>query len=173
MKKLIFIPLLFVCLWCKAQVNITAQVDFGTLADMRGCVGQSGVQVFLNGLTSPTDGNGGTYMWDGTNTGTDNGFTIVQVTGVTTGRWVRLPNGNTLKNIVTFSGVTLQTQYQINFSGTLPFTPALVLTQPYSQNAAAFSYVDNVTATGFRINFLTVPAVGTLNLTFGYLIIKQ
>lgn len=39
------------------------------------------------------DGGGGDFLWDASNTSADNGGTIFQVTGVTTGRWVRIYSG--------------------------------------------------------------------------------
>ena len=39
------------------------------------------------------DGGGGTFYWDATSTETDNGGTIIQATGVTTGRWKRVFSG--------------------------------------------------------------------------------
>lgn len=39
------------------------------------------------------DGGGGTFYWDATSTEDDNGGTIIQATGVTTGRWKRVFSG--------------------------------------------------------------------------------
>lgn len=39
------------------------------------------------------DGGGGLFYWDSTSTEADNGGTIIQATGVTTGRWKRVYNG--------------------------------------------------------------------------------
>lgn len=39
------------------------------------------------------DGGGGTFYWDETSTETDNGGTIIQATGITTGRWKRVFSG--------------------------------------------------------------------------------
>jgi len=39
------------------------------------------------------DGGGGTFYWDATSTETDNGGTIIQATGITTGRWKRVFSG--------------------------------------------------------------------------------
>lgn len=45
------------------------------------------------GYYSAGDGGGGTFYWDSTSTETDNGGTIIQATGITTGRWKRIFNG--------------------------------------------------------------------------------
>lgn len=45
------------------------------------------------GYYTKGDGGGGTFYWDGTSTEDDNGGTIIQATGVTTGRWKRVYSG--------------------------------------------------------------------------------
>jgi len=45
------------------------------------------------GYYTKGDGGGGTFYWDSTSTETDNGGTIIQATGVTTGRWKRVYSG--------------------------------------------------------------------------------
>lgn len=49
-------------------------------------------RVDLLGYYIKGDGGGGTFYWDSTSTETDNGGTIIQATGVTTGRWKRVIN---------------------------------------------------------------------------------
>lgn len=173
MKKLILI-LLFP-IYCSAQSIPVAQNTFGTLADLRGQVGGvASVQVLLKGLNSINDSNGGTYMWSTTSTSTDDGFTIIRPTSISAGspgRWLRLTNSNTIKGNVTFSGTLLQTAYVVNHG--LPFTPAQVIIQARSNNAAAYSYVSAINSTSFTINFLTVPVIGSANISFDYLVIKQ
>jgi len=171
MKKLILILFFPIC--CYAQSIPVAKNTFGTLSDMRAQAGTDKVQVLLNGLTAVGDNNGGTYMWNSTSTATDDGFLVVQATGVNTGRWIRLVNANTIKGTKVLSGTALQTAYVINFDNTLPSIPAMVIIQAYSANAAVPSWVSNVTTTGFTANFASVPILGTNNITISYLIIKQ
>lgn len=45
------------------------------------------------GYYSKGDGGGGTFYWDSTSIETDNGGTIIQATGITTGRWKRVYSG--------------------------------------------------------------------------------
>lgn len=45
------------------------------------------------GYYTKGDGGGGLFYWDSTSTETDNGGTIIQATGVTTGRWQRIYSG--------------------------------------------------------------------------------
>lgn len=145
--------------------------SFSTITDLRASAGSQDVQVLLLGLTTKTDSNGGTYTWDATSVLADDGFKVVQVTGVTTGRWLRLGNSNTVKNQSTVSGLALTTAYTINHG--LPFTPIQVYIQPRSSNAAVPSWVSNINATSFTVNFASVPILGTSNIVFDWLVIKQ
>ena len=45
------------------------------------------------GYYTEGDGGGGTFFWDASSTETDDGGTIIQATGVTTGRWIRVYSG--------------------------------------------------------------------------------
>lgn len=45
------------------------------------------------GYYTKGDGGGGTFYWDSTSTESDNGGTIIQATGITTGRWKRVYSG--------------------------------------------------------------------------------
>lgn len=145
--------------------------SFDTVVDLRAVAGSPDVQVLLLGLTSKTDSNGGTYTWDSTSILPDDGFRTLQVTGVTTGRWVRLGNSNTVKSQSTVSGAALTTAYTVNHG--LPFIPVQVYIQPRSSNAAVPSWVSNINATSFTVNFASVPILGTNNIVFDWLVIKQ
>jgi len=145
--------------------------SFDTVADLRNSTGENKAQVSVLGLTAFDDSNGGNYMWSDSETGADNGFTIIKATNSATGRWKRLPNSNTVKGSSTFSSVTLQTAYVVPHN--LPFTPLQVYIQPRTVAAAVVSWVSNINSTSFTVNFATVPIVGTLNITIDWLIIKQ
>jgi hypothetical protein len=56
------------------------------------------------GYYAEGDGGGGTFYWDATSTDTDNGGTIIQATGVTTGRWIRVYSGSV--NVLWFGAKT-------------------------------------------------------------------
>jgi len=172
MKKLLFI-LLFPSLLYGQSVPVSL-VSLSTVSDLRLQTPQNSQMVQLLGLTSINDTNGGTYYWNSASTASDNGFITIQVTGISTGRWVRLGNGNTIKGTATFSGVSLTTSYTVPYQqGTLPFVPISVIVTPRSANAAALSYISNITNTGFTIVFLTIPVLGTNNIVFDYVVIKQ
>jgi len=173
MKKLIIYLLFLLPLSGFSQALSLPSVFFSTRTDMRGQKGTEGVQVLLNGLLTTNDGNGGVYMWNATSTDTDDGFVTLAVTGVTTGRWKRIGNGNTLKFSRNSSGTVLQTAYQINYDVPLPFVPITVIAIPRSAPAAALCYVTNITNTGFTLNYLTVPILGTNNIINDFIVIKQ
>lgn len=48
------------------------------------------------GYYSKGDGGGGQFYWDSASVEADNGGTIIQVTGITTGRWKRIVNTSTI-----------------------------------------------------------------------------
>lgn len=48
----------------------------------------TGIPVQVAGYYAANDGGGGTYVWNSTSTTADNGGTVIQPTGVTTGRWM-------------------------------------------------------------------------------------
>lgn len=54
---------------------------------------ESGIQVQVAYYSTEGDGGGGTFYWDSASTDTDNGGTIIQGIGITTGRWERLYSG--------------------------------------------------------------------------------
>lgn len=176
MKKILLIIALLkvLTLPVKAQVIPQAFVCLSTLTDLRAQVPQTNEVVSLLGLTSSTDGNGGIYNWNSSSTATDDGFITIAVTGISTGRWLRVGSGNTIKGNVTSSGISLTTSYTVSYSsGTLPFTPITVLISPRSLAAAGPSYVSAITTTGFTVNFVLAPTIGTNNLSFDYVVIKQ
>lgn len=174
MKKLLIIPLLFLVLSATGQLMPIALVTCQTLTDLRALVPQTMEKVDLLGLTSAVDGNGGTYIWNSTSTATDDGFITIAVTGISTGRWLRIGSGNTIKGNVTASGISLTTAYTVSYSsGTLPFTPITVIISPRSLAAAGPSYVSSITTSGFTVNFVLAPTIGTNNLSFDYVVIKQ
>lgn len=175
MKKLILAAtlLLSVCI-SKAQSVPESLVWLSTLTDLRAQQPQANEIVTLMGLSSATDGNGGSYTWNSTSTATDDGFLTVAVTGITTGRWLRIGNGNTIKGSVTISGIALTTAYTVSYPvGTLPFTPITVLIIPRTVAAAGLSWISSITTTGFTVNFVLAPTVGVNNLTFDFVVIKQ
>lgn len=70
----------------------------------------------------------------------------------------------------TVSGALLQTTYTISHG--LSYTPMAVIIQAKSANASALSYVTNITGTSFDVVFLSVPIIGTNNISFNWLAIK-
>jgi Pectate lyase superfamily protein len=50
--------------------------------------------VFVDGYSAQNDGGQGYFQWDATSTAVANGGTIIQVTGIITGRWMRVFDAN-------------------------------------------------------------------------------
>lgn len=144
---------------------------FGTLTDLRSNAGTDGLVVYLAALTVLGDGNGGDYYWSATSTATDDGFQTVQVTGLSTGRWLRMKNANYASGSQVLSGNALQTAYVINHG--LGVVPTKVFIQATTANAAVISWVSNKTTTSFTVNFASVPVVGTSNLGIDWLAMKN
>lgn len=145
---------------------------YSNIAELRTFIGQQDVRVDVLCYSIITDQNGGTYRWDSTSTVTDDGFLVIQATGVTTGRWLRVANSNTIKGSAVFNGTGLLSVFTYTFPIAMPFTPAQVQIQPTSQNAVS-NWVTSKSSTGFSVQFITVPVLGTANITFDWLVIKQ
>jgi lysophospholipase L1-like esterase len=62
-----------------------------TVAELKLAVGkEQGDKAFIGGYYADADGGGGDFYWDAVSVEADNGGTIFQVTGTTTGRWKRI-----------------------------------------------------------------------------------
>jgi hypothetical protein len=62
-----------------------------TVAELKLAVGkEQGDKAFIGGYYADGDGGGGDFYWDAVSVEADNGGTIFQVTGTTTGRWKRI-----------------------------------------------------------------------------------
>ncbi len=150
--------------------NVTTNT-FDVLADLTGQVGTDGVSVSVRSGTTFNDGGGGIYFWDASSTATQDGVTIIQVTGVTTGRWMRSKNNNYSVGSYTFPVIALTSTYTITHN--LPYTPRHINLQA-STGAAAASPVyipaASINATTFQIVFSGLLLVGTA--TFSYLAIR-
>lgn len=169
MKTKIILLFLFIASTSFAQ-KATTQTFQTVLTDLKASTGTPGIQAIASGLVTANDGNGGTFIWDAASTLPDNGMTTIQVTGVTTGRWLRVSNSNVTKGSSVFNGELLKTAYVVTHN--LGFVPAQVYIQPTSAGAAVISWVSNRTSTTFTVNFLNVLNVGVNNITFDWLVIK-
>lgn len=169
--SLLFVSLLFY-FSSFSQMPIASK-QFQTISDLRSMAGTDKVLVTLSDLNTLGDKNGGTYQWDAASTAADDGVLVLKVANVTTGRWLKKLNDNTIKGNAIFNGAALQTAYVVSYQTPLPFIPAAIFIQPTSANAAALSWISNKTTTGFTVNFVSVPILGTNNITFDYIVIKQ
>jgi len=171
MKKIYLLITLIIPLLSFGQSMPTASKEFNIVTDLRAQAGTDNVQVSVKGLITVGDQNGGQYYWSASSTDADDGFITIKVTTVDTGRWKRLPNANTVKGNVTFSATLVTSSYVVNHG--LPFTPLQIYVQPTSANAAVPSWVSNINATSFTVNFASVPILGTNNISIFWLAIKQ
>jgi hypothetical protein len=86
------------------------------ITDLRTQNRNIGILYVATGQTTQGDNNGGMYMWNPSSTAADDSFYVIQVTGVATGRWLRIgaasniytANGSLINNrTVTLNGFTL------------------------------------------------------------------
>lgn len=75
-----------------------------SIAALRLSSGLQEEHVFVSGYASQNDGGGGFFYWDAQSTAADNGGTVIQATGVATGRWIRVITSNCLS--VKYFGAT-------------------------------------------------------------------
>lgn len=61
-----------------------------TVAELRGFIGIPGVEVLIRGIVAPNDGGAGSFYWDASSTGPDDGVNVIVPTGSASGAWVRL-----------------------------------------------------------------------------------
>lgn len=181
MKKLLII-LTFCLSAAKAQTVPAPQLTFSTVADLRAQGANSnGVMASLSGLVSADDQNGGIYKWNSTSTATDDGFITIKVANITTGRWVRIGNGNTIKGSISFLGALGVTSYTVNYTqGSLPFVPITVLVTPRTSSGSYGYYIptNGITNSGFTISYnpTLISILGALtgqNIVFDYIVVKQ
>lgn len=71
--------------------NAINAITFDNIAQLK--LNSNMGRVDVLGYYAKGDGGGGIFYWDSTSTEADNGGTIIQATGVTTGRWKRVING--------------------------------------------------------------------------------
>ncbi len=64
--------------------------SIGLVTDLRIQNKNIGVLYLATGNISEGDNNGGTFWWNPTSTASDDGVSVIQVTGVATGRWIRI-----------------------------------------------------------------------------------
>ncbi len=90
MKKLIIILCLFSSV-CFGQAAPTIGQVFNTITDMKSQTGQNNAIVYVIGGSTTADFRGAFYRWDNTSTATEDmtTYNVIQVTGVSTGRWIR------------------------------------------------------------------------------------
>lgn len=80
--------------YTKAQVDSKLDAQLvGSIAELKLMDGSTVNKLEVLGYYAKGDGGGGTFYWDSTSIESDNSGTIIQATGVTTGRWKRVFRG--------------------------------------------------------------------------------
>jgi len=86
-------PMLFLALAQNFAAPITIYT-LDTIAQLKGVAAPPFAATYLvRGYYLAGDGGGGTFRWNSADVTADNGGTVIQATGVVTGRWNRLFNG--------------------------------------------------------------------------------
>jgi hypothetical protein len=72
--------------------SLTSQVSISiyNITELKTKIGRYNQKVTVLGYFTPNDGGGGQFYWNKTSTTTADDAMVVQVTGVTTGRWIRI-----------------------------------------------------------------------------------
>ena len=79
------------------EINLTSKDLASTklvnsIGELKLISGSTADKLEVLGYYEKGDGGGGLFYWDSASTEVDNGGTIIQATGVTTGRWVKIKN---------------------------------------------------------------------------------
>lgn len=69
-------------------------VKMSNIAELKTRAGTPGARVDVSGYYTNNDGGGGVFYWDENSVVADNAGTVIQKTGLTTGRWIRLFSGS-------------------------------------------------------------------------------
>lgn len=185
MKKLLLYAAL-ICTLTAAHHTATAKgqqvpislVGLSSVSDLRVLAPQTPEMATLLGTTSPTDGNGANYYWSSSSTATDDGYNVIAVTGMPTGRWLRMGGGQTVYpnvtrpiNSTTFTISTTRwafVAYNISISctATIGSTASGSVALQYSTNAGSTwtteSTVSNSNTVTLAVVLNSVNAQGTV-----------
>jgi len=132
-----------------AYLTMTGQ-SFDSLTDLALQKGTEGATVYVSYATTAGDRGGGNYRWSDSAVNTPDGINYVQVTGVTTGRWVRMRNNNYTAGTIAFNISLGVTTYVVAHG--LPFTPTAILLEAISDSAAIGNRkISNISSTTFTV----------------------
>ena len=79
-----------------ADIKLSSALSVNTIAELKALdTTRIGINNPVNvlGYNAAGDDGGGTFIWNSTSTTADNGGTVIQATGVVTGRWIRIIDG--------------------------------------------------------------------------------
>ena len=122
--------------------------------------------VIVDGYNAAGDGGGGTFVWNASDTRPDDGGTILQVSGVTTGRWNRVYSGavNVRWYGATGNGSTDDTAaVQAAINHVIEVKGALYIpTGVYACNALTLNYAQGMSVRGDRSTYNGSTSTGTV-----------
>jgi lysophospholipase L1-like esterase len=109
------------------------------------------VTVFVRGYGTPGDGGGGMYRWNSTDTDTDNSATtatIVQASGITTGRWNRYKTPQLRRDIIRNGPRLLMASPPTITAGSAGGSTVISDEVAVAKDDAAFRYLGNTAGVG-------------------------
>jgi hypothetical protein len=128
-----------------------------TIADLRAFVGVVGVQVDIRGTNSVGDGGAGSFYWNATSTGPDDGQNVIVPPAASVGAWIRLLNFPYLTAIIEHTVDGGGTTPTVGISGDVLVPFSCTITGWTIQSTITGSIVWDVWAAGFANN--TPPTV--------------
>lgn len=130
----------------------------------------NGAVVLLRGLTVEDDGQGGFFQWDATSITAPDGVNVFAVTGVVTGRWLRMNvyagSTGTVTSVATNNGTGI-TGGTITTTGTLAIDTGSVISTKANVNSKTITINagSNITISQAATQNLGTPPVYTINAT--------
>lgn len=160
------------------QLN-TFQQTCDTVADLRNFIGLPGVQVYVRGLSSSNDVGQGSFIWNASGGGTDNGTTNIVPSSASSGAWNRLDfDAITVQPYiysVPVTGFSIAIPNNVNFyiinpAGTLATGAFTMPSLPYDGQVVGVSSSQTVTTLTINgntsQNIITSPTL-TTSITAG------
>lgn len=146
-------------------LTFATSLHIDNLAALRLFSGGETTSIYLDCHTSQLDGGHGPWYWDADSTATDNNGTVVSVTGVATGRWIRQLNGFVTPEM--FGGNLLFLSYEndtpIRLSDVYTTSDTIEISSGKGIEGIGYFYRDGTVTSGSA--FDSTAAVDTLTIT--------
>lgn len=91
---------------------------YETANDLKSAIGQNLTSVTLLGRDTPNDGFAGTFFWSSASTATEDNINVIQRTGMSTGRWIRVTEYNPIQGVESVFVGTVQQLRNLPLEGT-------------------------------------------------------